>query len=217
MEIRFLTQPNISFSRTLKEHLRNHETSLIAAAYLTADGIKEIEMDLRQQRSVKVVCDIHGCISDLHALKNLVLQSNKKIEGRVFLGTNVFHPKLYVFQKRDNATLLVGSPNLTRSDLNHNEEASIEITGSPSAKSIVDAIEYFEELWNTNSVSVSKFLDAHPNYVVRQSQNETLLSEQRKNLQSIKEELLSSETIFFKNRVNNTLLNDGKQTVLFHS
>ncbi|MFZ3092141.1 MAG: phospholipase D family protein [Nitrospirota bacterium] len=213
METRFLTQPNIELARTLKEHLSNHEVALIAIAYITEDGIKEIEKELLQKRSVKIVCGVHGCISDLPALKNLVSRSNKIIDGRVFLGTNVFHPKLYVFQRNDSTALLVGSSNLTGSGLHSNEEAIVEIIGPPLSRPIVDAITYFESLWNTNSVSVDKYLHEHPNYSVKHSQNESLTSEQKQKLDLIKKELLSKSTVVFKNRVNKTFYNEGKQTL----
>lgn len=213
METRFLTQPNTEFARILKEHLINHEVVLIAIAYITKDGIKEIEKELMQKRSVKIVCGVHGCISDLPALKNLVSRSNKLIDGRVFLGTNVFHPKLYVFQNKDSTALLVGSSNLTASGLHSNEEAIVEIIGSSSSQPIVDAITYFESLWNTNSVSVEKYLHEYPNYSVRHSQNDNLTSEQKQNLDLIKNKLFFSSTVVFKKRVNKTLFNEGKQTV----
>jgi len=164
MKTRFLTQPNIEFAKTVKEHLSNHEVALIAMAYITEDGIKEIEKELLQKHSVKIICGVHGCISDLPALENLVYRSNKIIDVRVFLGTNVFHPKLYVFQKNDSTALLVGSSNLTGSGLHSNEEAIVEIVGPLSSRPTIDAIAYFDSLWNTNSVSVEKYLLEHPNY-----------------------------------------------------
>ncbi len=164
METRLLTQPQIAFAKAIREHLSNHDTASIATAYITEDGIKTIEKELLQKHSVKILCGVHGCISDLSALKKIVSQSNNKIAGRVFLGTNVFHPKLYLFQNQDSAVLLVGSSNLTGSGLQNNEEVIVESIGSLSSQPIVDAIAYFENLWDTNSVSVDKYLQEHPNY-----------------------------------------------------
>lgn len=213
METRFLTQPNIEFSRTVKEHLSNHEVALIAIAYISDGGIKQIENELLQKRAVKIVTGVHGCISDLPALKNLVSRSNKIIDVRVFLGTNVFHPKLYVFQKNDSATLLVGSSNLTGSGLHNNEEAIVEIVGQLSSRPIIDAIAYFDSLWNTNSISVEKYLLEHPHYSVKRNQNKILTSEQKKGLDLVKKEQLSKNIVAFKKQVNKTLFNEGKQTV----
>jgi HKD family nuclease len=213
METRFLTQPNIEFSRTVKEHLSTHDVALIAIAYVTEDGIKEIENELLQKHAVKIVTGVHGCISDLPALKNLVSRSNKIIDVRVFLGTNVFHPKLYVFQKKDSAALLVGSSNLTGSGLHNNEEAIVEIVGQHSSRPIIDAVAYFYSLWNTNSMSVEKYLLEHPNYSVKRNQNEILTSEQKQKLDLAKKELLSKSIVAFKKQVNKTLFKEGKQTV----
>ena len=43
METKFLTQPQIAFAKMIREHLSNHETALIAVAYITEDGIKSLE------------------------------------------------------------------------------------------------------------------------------------------------------------------------------
>lgn len=213
METKFLTQPNIEFSRTVKKHLSNHEVALIAMAYVSGNGIKTIENELLQKRVVKIVTGIHGCISDLPALKNLVSRSNKIIDARVFLGTNAFHPKLYVFHSNDSAALLVGSSNLTGSGLHDNEEAIVEIVGQHSSIPIIDAISYFDNLWNTNSISVEKYLKEHPNYTVKPNQNYILTSEQKQKLDFARKELLSKNFIAFKKQVNKTLYNEGKQTV----
>jgi len=213
METKFLTQPNVEFSRTVKEHLNNHEIVLIAMAYVSKDGIKKIENELLQKPVVKIVTGVHGCISDLPELKNLVSRSSKTIDARVFLGTNVFHPKLYVFQKNDSVVILVGSSNLTGTGLHDNEEAMVEIVGQHSSRPIIDAISYFNSLWNTNSISVEKYLIEHPNYTVKRNKNEILTSEQKKKLDLAKKELLSDHFITFKKRANKTLFNEGKQTV----
>lgn len=213
METRFLTQPNIEFSRTVKKHLSNHDVALIAMAYVSGTGIKTIENELLQMRVVRIVTGIHGCISDLPALNNLVSRSNKIIDARVFLGTNVFHPKLYIFHRNDNASLLVGSSNITGSGLHDNEEAIVEIVGQYSSIPIVNAISYFDNLWNTNSVSVEKYLKEHPDYIVKRNQNNILTSEQKQKLILAKRVLLSENFITFKKQVNKTFCNEGKQTV----
>lgn len=213
METRFLTQPKIAFGKTIREHLSNHDIAFIATAYITEDGIKTIEKELLQKSSVKILCGVHGCISDLSALKKLVSQSNNRIAGRVFLGTNVFHPKLYLFQNKESATLLVGSSNLTGSGLRNNEEVCVESMGTLSSHPIVDAIAYFKNIWDTNSVPVDKYLQEHPNYSIRQSQNDNLTVEQKQKLDLLKKEVITTSSIVFNNRVNKTLLSDGKQTV----
>jgi HKD family nuclease len=95
-ELKFLSQPSAKFD-----------------TLLTEDGINKIENELIQKRSAKIVFCVHGCISDLRTLKSLVSRSNNIIDEKVFLGTNVFHPKKYIFQKFDSTTLLIGSCNLT--------------------------------------------------------------------------------------------------------
>lgn len=210
METRFLTQPKMAFAKTIKEHLSNHEIALIAVAYITGDGIRALEKELLQKDSVKILCGVHGCISDLSALNNLVLQSNNRVAGRVFLGASVFHPKLYLFQNEDIATLLVGSSNLTGSGLQSNEEVFLESIGPLSSTPIIDAIAYFDNLWVTNSVAVGKYLQEHPNYTVRQNQNDNLTLEQKQKLDLLKKEVISRgakpEAIEFTFKINRSFL-----------
>lgn len=213
METRFLTQPKTEFSKTVRKHLCDYEVALIAMAYVSGNGIKIIEKELLQKRIVKIVTGIHGCISDLPALNNLVSRGNSVIDSRIFLGTNIFHPKLYIFHSNDSAALLVGSSNLTGSGLHDNEEAIIEIVGNPSSRPIIDAISYFDHLWNRNSISVAKYLNEYPNYTVKQNQNEVLPSDQKRNMDLARKKLLSENLITFKKKVNKTLFNEGKQTV----
>jgi HKD family nuclease len=213
MKIRFLTQPAMAFGKTIKEHLNNHEIAFIATAYLTEDGIKAIEQELLNKNTIKILCGVHGCISDLSALNKLISKSNDKISGRVFLGSNVFHPKLFLFQSRATATLLVGSSNLTGSGLQSNEEVLMECVGALSSQPIVDALAYFNNLWDTNSTSVDKYLLAHPDYSVRRSQNNNLTEEQKQKLNLLKKEVVSASEIIFKIAVNKSLLRVGRQTV----
>jgi|LGVF01.1.fsa_nt_gb HKD family nuclease len=213
MDIQFLTQPNKEFLKTVKEHLINYEEVLIAMAYVTKDGIKEIEKELLQKHSVKIVCGVHGCISDLPELSNLVARSSNIIDIRVFLGVNLFHPKIYVFQKNESAAILVGSSNLTGSGLHSNEEAIVEVIGKPSSKPINDAILYFDNLWNSNSISIQKYLNEHPDYSVKRNINEILTSEQKQKLALAKKTQVHKSIVSFDKKVNKTLFKEGKQTL----
>jgi hypothetical protein len=68
----------------------------IAVAYLSAGGLEAIRPHFRNIR-VRIVCGVHGCISDLWALKDLVCCADLQMEGHVFTAQNLFHPKLYIF------------------------------------------------------------------------------------------------------------------------
>lgn len=212
MKIEFLNQPDLSFSEIIKEALINYNVVSIATAYLTESGLQLFKQQF-QTKSIKILCGIHGCISDLNALKTFSLSTNK-FQGHVFKGTNIFHPKLYIFQNENTAEMLVGSSNFTGAGLNRNEEALVRIIGSPSISPILNAIEYFNNLWNNNSVSVEKYLLENPNYKLRVNLNENILPEQIKILEKLKENVKTNFSFSFKNKVNKiSLLRDGKQTI----
>ncbi len=59
----------------------------------------------------------------------------------------VFHPKLYLFEDRENFIGIVGSSNLTAGGLRHNFEANLRLVGSPTEPESVELKEYFDRLW----------------------------------------------------------------------
>jgi hypothetical protein len=148
----------------------------------------------------------------LHSLKDLAARSNSAVEGRVFTGDNLFHPKLYMAQKGNEAVIVAGSFNLTGKGLNHNEEVCIKVRGSLSDAPILSAVGYFEKIWKSNSVSVEEYLLEHPEYKKIDPQ-ERLSHKQREVLQRLNDRIFESSSIKFSKTVKKTFFNHGKQTV----
>ena len=211
MEIEFLSQTDRPLEKVLIELIEQHPKISIATAFLSNDGLKIIQNDLNG-KNIRVICGVNGSISDLHSLKNLIARSNSAVEGRVFTGNNLFHPKLYIFQNDNDATIIVGSPNLTGRGLNHNEEVCIKVCGSLSDAPILSAVGYFEKIWKSNSVSVEEYLLEHPEYNKLDLQ-EQLSSKQKEVLKRLEDRAFESSSIKFSNPVNKTFFNKGGQTV----
>src|ERR1035441_721211 len=100
MNIELLNQPlQNKISDEINECLLKSELVRIAVAYLTNEGINAIKPNLIKVKEVRIICGIHGNISDLHSLNELVVGSNGNIKGNVYIEKRVFHSKLYIFNR----------------------------------------------------------------------------------------------------------------------
>ena len=166
MEVAFFTQGTRSLSDAIKDLIKHNGSINIAVAYLSSEAIAEIRPSLRDI-TVKILCGVHGCISDLWALRDLIRCPDLHVEGRVFIGQSLFHSKLYIFKgAEEEVTLLIGSPNFTIGGLKTNEEIYVEIIGKESVRAIQDAVIYFNKLWTQESIHVGDYLRQNPEYKV---------------------------------------------------
>lgn len=213
MEVTFYTQSSRALGDIVKELAADSSSIRIAVAYLSADGLEEVRSYF-QGIDVRIVCGVHGCISDLWALKDLVFRPELQVQGHVFIGQNLFHPKLYIFNSvSEGMTVLIGSPNFTVGGLKTNEEVYVGIRGQESAQPIRDAVNYFNNLWTQSSISVESYLLQHPEYKVKVPIHESLTPEQDKVLSSLKASTPHETSFTFKNRVIATLYKYGRQTI----
>jgi HKD family nuclease len=213
VEVTFYTQSSRSLWNIVKELAADSDSISIAVAYLSAEGLEEVRPYF-QDIDVRIVCGVHGCISDLWALKDLVCRPDLQVEGHVFIGQNLFHPKLYIFNSvGEGITLLIGSPNFTVGGLKTNEEVYVGIRGQESAQPIRDAVNYFNNLWTQRSIPVESYLLQHPEYKVKVPIHESLTPEQDNVLSSLKPFTPHETSFTFENEVNPTLSKDGRQTI----
>lgn len=186
MEIVFRTQRSHKISELFRKAATTSDQLLIATAYLTEGGLKQMGIP-DNAGVIKIICGVHGCVSDLHLLRKLVNSHNDSFQANIFVGSNVFHTKLYVFTYETKATLFCGSANCTGQGFDENEEALIEVRGDQSDPVIAEAIDYFNFLWTQCSVPVVEYLKAHPDYAMQNISNFT--HQQRYILQNLKLEL----------------------------
>ena len=71
---------------------------------------------------------------------------------------NVFHPKLYLFKTKNNASIISGSANITQGGLVNNKETSLLINCSTDDKVWLDAIDYFENITNPENADEATLL-----------------------------------------------------------
>lgn len=205
-KIRFYNQPNgKSIGSLIKELAEKAERISIATAFLTEEGLTWLESF--SGASIRVMCGISACISDLPFLMKWVQEDRVTREGRIFVGEKMFHPKLFIFKTDLDVNILMGSANFTERGTRHNEEIMIRISGQMTDETIASIKQYFETMWNTRSDTVEAYLDDHKDYK-KKSDFEQLAPEQVQALRRLALKRFSTDCEF-KNRVNKTSIQHG--------
>lgn len=136
MSIQLLSNLNYPIGNVINQELQSANNVQIAVAFLKYSGIKVIENSLRQclnnGGSIELIAGLDFKTTDpksIHYFINL----KKEYPGAKFYcfgdkeenKTNiVFHPKIYLFERKRETTGIVGSTNLTRGGLISNFEVN---------------------------------------------------------------------------------------------
>jgi len=163
----------------LSKLIQTAETTSIAVAYLTKNGLQRIIDSLKSNQTVRILCGTHGYISDVEYLNELS-SSYPNIKTKVFNQDRVFHTKIYITKQNDSYNVVMGSANLTSNGLDYNEEACLIIPGELNSEFIKSIIEYYDELWDYHSITTKEFLELNPNY--SQNNKETKPPDTKTNL-----------------------------------
>lgn len=212
MEIDFYYQSSkITFKELLETSFRKSKRISIATAYISREGLENIKSYIEDSHSIRIVCSVHGNISDLNALNDFSRDFNQ-VEGHVFSERKLFHSKLYIFQDDGKRIAWIGSANLTRGGIINNEETLICLKGNSFDTPITSMIKYFDNLWETRSVPVEYYLSKHPDYMVKKLSHE-LTKVQSKIVESYE---LENQILTFKKEINNVteeIYKNGKVTI----
>ena len=148
LKIQTVTTADRSLLSAVRRTLVEADEALLCVAFVHEKGLHLIrnELDaLRSRRSrVRLLVTTtfqsapHGALS---------LASNLGVDVRVLNpGGGTFHPKVYLGTRRDAASAVVGSANLT-GGLATNVEAGIALSGPPSARELAALRDWAERLW----------------------------------------------------------------------
>ncbi len=136
MAIQLLSNLNYPIGNVINQELSKANTTQIAVAFLKYSGIKVIEDSLRQSLdnggSIELIVGLDFRTTDprsIHYFINLKKEYSKvkfycfgdKGENKTAI---FFHPKIYLFEKRQEMTGIVGSTNLTKGGLISNFEVN---------------------------------------------------------------------------------------------
>lgn len=155
VELALLDNRGRSVESAIEESLRDAQRLAAAVAYSTPDGLSVFEEATgslgRRGGSARFLTGLDDLVTDLRGLQRVAELPGA--ECRVFLprfsddGAR-FHPKLYIFEGRNEANLIVGSANLTGAGLATNYEAAVWLRGAPGDPLIGAAWESFGLLWD---------------------------------------------------------------------
>jgi PLD-like domain len=130
VEAFYLDNRSKSVKTAALEALETADRADIAVAYSSPEGVRALEDGLtnlaERGGEARLLAGLDDFITDLRAAERFA--ELPRAEVKVFLPTSVgdrarFHPKLYVFEGRDESSVIVGSANLTGAGLETNYEA----------------------------------------------------------------------------------------------
>ena len=153
MQVRLsLTQVTVSTSGAQKAHIHGAKKILIVVGFIMKSGADEL-VKLCKNHGIKpsnvtIITGLSFGITEPKALRCL-LQKNFSL--RLFPeGSKIFHPKVYIFQKKAASVVLVGSANLSRPALTDNIEAALLLTLPSDSTEIKGLMNFWAEMLNAS-------------------------------------------------------------------
>jgi len=152
-EITLLENDATTVADALNDACRTATRARVAVAFAKGSGFvasSSLEGISSRGGRVELSAGVDFQLTDLSALERLKPPS----EARVYLHPDpstrrVFHPKLYLAESEEHATLIVGSSNLTSGGLTTNVEANILVRGTPDEPLIQSARAFHTRVWNS--------------------------------------------------------------------
>lgn len=144
MNVHFYGAPTNDIKNDVQVLIKQCEKASISVAYLKKSGVELIKQSLEENKDrnakISLITSLDFGITDVEGLHESL---NMGMKCGIMHGKN-FHPKLYIFEMAgEDATMIVGSSNLSNGGLSTNYEANLLISGKVSDSPIKEAIEYF--------------------------------------------------------------------------
>jgi HKD family nuclease len=140
MRLQILSNLNYPIGNVINHELANSTQARIAVAFMKYSGLKVIENSLQKclekNTNVEIIAGLDFKTTDPQAIKFLIDLKKTSSSLSFFCfgdkqdnNTNiVFHPKIYLFNKKKEMTSIIGSANLTGGGLLSNFEVNTVIT-----------------------------------------------------------------------------------------
>ncbi len=137
MAIQILSNLNYPIGNIINQELQNAQIARMAVAFLKYSGLKVIESAmgkcLQNKGNIEIITGLDFKTTDPQSIHYLI-QLHRQMPNLKFYCYGdrdenktdiVFHPKIYLFQSKNETTGIVGSTNLTRGGLLTNFEANV--------------------------------------------------------------------------------------------
>lgn len=125
----FNSSDHINLKSAFEGQLQGAKSILILVGFVMKSGADELIRLCRKERilpnNVTIITGLSFGITEPQALRCLL---EKKFTLRLFNGKKIFHPKIYIFQKKATSSVLIGSANLSWPALTNSIEAATLLT-----------------------------------------------------------------------------------------
>lgn len=132
-----LISTNSELRKQLKRLIEKYSHISIATAWASADTDAFRALGSNEAKIVKAVIGTHFYQTHPDVLDQFA--GSKKVKF-ILQPDGVFHPKVYLFWRRDAWEVVIGSPNLTVGALTKNSELSVLITSEDGTPTLKDEI-----------------------------------------------------------------------------
>lgn len=161
--------PTEKLLSSIIKNLNNADEITILMALVTESGINLIYSDLKKAKNKgKKITFVFGTampsISSPAAIRKLFQLHNGNNFNLLFYNNKrFFHPKVYIFRKKQSVNLLFGSSNLTNEGITSNVELNGQITDSVDSFKKRKLSEFINEITSASDEITQKWIDDYEN------------------------------------------------------
>ena len=139
----------------IKKQISTYDEVYLAIAFLKTKGLLQllpsIKKHLKSNGKIAVIAGQHFALTQPEALDTLRKLFKNNMNAKIYLAnatsaSRVFHPKLYLFKRKNDCRIIAGSAYVTNGGLVSNTECSLEVDCLSSDKVWKDAKKFFENL-----------------------------------------------------------------------
>lgn len=155
MSIQFISNNNQNHFTQLNNLIQASDEVWMATAFLKQSGLNKllpsIKKHIETNKAISIIAGQNFGLTEPKALIELYKLFKKTSNAKLYLAnankpTEVFHPKLYLFRKNDDFTILSGSANLTEGGLQTNIECSLLIKANRNDNVWKEALLFFSKV-----------------------------------------------------------------------
>jgi HKD family nuclease len=148
---RLLTNDGMGTRQALETELSSCQAARMAVAFVSRSGVEALRPGMRSclgnEGVVRVIAGEDFWLTDPDAIADL-----KALGARVRLfscrSKGIYHPKLFLFSRGEEASIVLGSANLTGEALSRNVEVGVLLRETIDGELVQAAGRFFASLWN---------------------------------------------------------------------
>lgn len=167
MRTEFISNTGDSHLKKIINLFETADEVWLATAFLKESGLTKllpsIKKHLASKKAISIIAGQNFALTEpkaLHTLRNLFDQYP---EAKLYLANainpkSVFHPKLFVFRKNEDYTIISGSANITEGGLSSNVECSLLVESAKSDNAWKEALIFYNKLISIDNAQEATLL-----------------------------------------------------------